>query len=93
MANWQGFTSEPEESALENRGPGDHIRRKVTNMLDVHTRQLVTRLSEGQLCWQELSVLGWEQVSVTIPQTPRTRATGTSSPGDSQSHPPWPPHR
>lgn len=55
MANWQGFTSEPEESSLENTGPGDHIRRKVTNMLDVHSRQLVTwLLREGSCAGREL---------------------------------------
>lgn len=50
MANWQGFTSEAEESSLENTGPRDCIRRKVTNMLDVHTRQLGTLLLRKGSC-------------------------------------------
>lgn len=50
MANWQGFTSEAEESSLENTGRRDCIRRKVTNMLEVHTRQLGTLLLRKGSC-------------------------------------------
>lgn len=58
MANRQGFTPELEESSLENRSPGDCIRRKVTNMLDVHTRQPVTRsLGKGSCAGGEFSCL------------------------------------
>lgn len=56
MAKRQGFTPELEESSLENRGPRDCIRRKVTNTLDVRTRQPVTHsLGKGSCAGREFS--------------------------------------
>lgn len=56
VAERRGVTPALEESSLENRGPGDCIRRKVTNTLDVRTRQPVTcSLGKGSCAGREFS--------------------------------------